>query len=130
MFSRGQAGAQNVGIQAAVQSTSRVKVNIGLPASSTLIKCALPGLGVERVHLRAGTTPRIRHPVTWGCIVRGQKLAQSWGPGESVLWLCVALRYHLVARSDDVFAATGGRVHPVHSLTRGDAAHCRSGVDM
>ena len=34
------------------------------------------------------------------------------------MWLCLSLRYFLIARSDEIFASSLGVAHPVHCLTR------------
>lgn len=39
-----------------------------------------------------------------------------------MLWLSLALSFHLLARSDEMFASASGSVHPVHCLTRDDVA--------
>ena len=85
---------------AAVQYFHRVDKQLELPAGAPLIKRSL--LGVARVHVRAGTKSRSRVPVSWETLLEGQQLTASWGPGGRVLWLCLALSYFLVARSDEV----------------------------
>ena len=98
----------------------RVNLQIELPTSSPLIKPALKG--VARSHVVAGTTKRVRRPISWDALLGGQDLAPSWGPGGRMLWLSLALGYFLVARSDEIFASPTGVVHPVHCVTRGDVA--------
>ena len=39
-----------------------------------------------------------------------------------MLWLCLCLRYVVLARSDEVFAVDTGVVQSVHCLTRGHIA--------
>lgn len=103
---------------AAVQYFHRVDKQLELPAGAPLIKRSL--LGVARVHVRAGTKSRSRVPVSWETLLEGQQLTASWGPGGRVLWLCLALSYFLVARSDEVFATLSGQCHQVHCLRRSD----------
>ena len=102
---------------AAVLHFHRVDAQMELPTSS-LINRALKG--VERSHVAAGTSKRVRRPVSWDALLGGQSLAPSWGPGGRVLWMCLALGYFFVARSDEIFASASGVVNPVHCLTRGD----------
>ena len=104
---------------AAVLHFHRVEAQMELPTSSPLIKRALNG--VERSHVAAGTSKRVRRSVSWDTL-GGQNLAPSWGPGGRVLWMCLALGYLFVARSNEIFASVSGVVHPVHFLTRGDVA--------
>jgi len=105
---------------AAIQYFHRVDHGRELPISSELVKRALQG--VTRAHVRSGTRARVRHPVSWKCLLDGQGLAESWGPGGRVLWLSLALSFHLLARSDEMFASARGDVNPVHCLTRDDVA--------
>ena len=90
------------------------------PTSSPLIKRALKGM--TRSHVAAGTPKRVRRPISWDSLLEGQGLALYWGPGGRVLWRSLALYYFFVARSDEIFASPAGAVHPVHCLTRRDAA--------
>ena len=76
--------------------------------------------GVARVHKAAGTKPRVRLPITWETILCGQTLVPSWGPGGRVLWLCLALSYFLLARSEEMFASSAAGIHPIHCLQRQD----------
>ena len=112
---------------AAVLHFHRVDAQMELPTSS-LINRALKG--VERSHVAAGTSKRVRRPVSWDALLGGQSLAPSWGPGGRVLWMCLALGYFFVARSDEIFASASGVVNPVHCLTRGDAALHRGGRQL
>ena len=41
----------------------------------------------------------------------------QWGAEGKVVWLCLCLRYFLVARSEEIFV-----VHDVYCLTRGGVA--------
>ena len=91
-----------------------------LPTLSPLIKRALKG--VKRSHVFAGTPQRVRRPISWDSLLERQGSALYWGPGGRVLWRSLALYYFFVARSDEIFASPAGAVHPVHCLTRRDAA--------
>jgi len=105
---------------AAIQYFHRVDHGRELPINSDLVKRALQG--VTRAHERSGMRARIRHPVSWKCLLAGQGLAESWGPGGRVLWLSLALSFQLLARSDEMFASANGAINPVHCLTRDDVA--------
>ena len=51
-----------------------------------------------------------------------EDIAQSWGPGERVMWMCLSLSYFSTASADEMFATSSGKVHPAHCLTRRDVA--------
>ena len=105
---------------AAVQYFHRVSLGLEIPTKLPLIKRTLQG--ISRSHTLAGTTPRVRLPVSWGMLLGGKQLAQSWGSGGSVLWLCLGMAYFFIMRSDEVFASASGVAHAAHCLTRGDVA--------
>ena len=68
---------------AAVLGFHRVDALMELPMSSPLMKLALKG--VEWSHVAAGTSKRVRRPVSWDTLLGGQSLAPSWGLGGRVL---------------------------------------------
>ena len=103
---------------AAVQYFHRVDAHMELPTASPLINRELKG--IARLHVIAGTPRRVRLPVSWDVLLGGQDLVPSCGPGGRILWLCLALGYFFVARSDEIFASSAGGIHPVHCLQRGD----------
>ena len=105
---------------AAIQCIHRVDVGIELSIRSPLIKRVLQG--ISRSHTLAGTRPRVRLPISWGMLIKGQELISSWGPGGRVLWLCLRMSYFFLARSDEVFANGSGVVNPAHCLMRSDVA--------
>ena len=85
-----------------------------------VVQCALRG--IARAHVTAGTPRRVRLPLLFGMLLVGETLIPTWGPEGKVLRLCLCLSYFLMARSDEMFAADSGVVHPVLCLTRGDVA--------
>ena len=91
-----------------------------LPTKSPLLERVFSG--ISRAHAVAGTKLRVRRQVSWDILLKGETLVSSWGRGGRVLWLCLALGYFLMTRSDEVFAMDTGVVHQVHCLTRGDVA--------
>ena len=96
----------------------RVEKRLELPTGASRINRALKG--VEKIHVDAGHRPRMRRPVSWETLLGGQPLTVSWGPGGRVLWLCLALSYFLLARSEEIFASSASGIHPVHCLQRND----------
>lgn len=116
--SQGNLAGTISGKLAAVQYCHRVEGHKDLPIAAPSVSRALKG--VEKAHVAFGTVRRVRVPVSWEVVLAGQHLARSWGAGGRVLWLCLALTYFLVARSDEIFADGAGRVHPVHCLRRDD----------
>ena len=78
---------------------------------------------MARAHADAGTARRVRHPVSWGMLLKGDHRISSGGGGGRVLWLRLAMSFlFFIARSDEVWAKDGGGVHPTHCLTRTDIA--------
>ena len=65
-----------------------------------------------RVGVELPATPR---PLTgvFRYVSRGGNPHPTWGPDGNVAWLCLCLSYLLMMRSDEVFAADSGAVHPV-----------------
>ena len=110
---------------AAVQYFHRVDAQVELPTGAAPVNRALKG--VERAHVSAGTTRRVRVPVFWGTIWRGQHLIPALGDGGRVLWLCLATTYFLMARSEEMFASSAGGVHPTHCLLRSDVTFYAKG---
>ena len=104
----------------AVLHFHRINLQMELPTSSLLIKCALKRVG--RLHVAARTPKRVRRSISWDSLLERQGLALSWCPGGRVLWMSLALGYFFVARSDETVASPAGAVHPVHCLTRRDVA--------
>ena len=47
-----------------------------------------------------------------------------------MLWLCLCVRYFLLARSAEMFATDSGAVHSVHCLMRGDVAFYAEGTQL
>ena len=105
---------------AAIQYFHRVDVGIELSIRSPLIKSVLQG--ISRSHTLAGTRPRVRLPISWDVLIKGQKLISSWGSGGRVLWICLGMSYFFLARSDEVSANGSDVVNPAHCLTRSDVA--------
>jgi len=108
---------------AAIQYFHRTQAQVEVATTSQLTNCVLRGIARAQVEL--GVHRRIRLPVTWGMLRDGEDLEKSWGPGGRVMWLCLSLSYFLITRSDEMFAASSGRVHPAHCLTRRDVAFFR-----
>ena len=108
---------------AAIQYFHRTQAQVEIATTSQLTNCVLRGIARAQVEL--GVHRRIRLPVTWGMLRDGEDLEKSWGPGGRVMWLCLSLSYFLITRSDEMFAASSGRVHPAHCLTRRDVAFFR-----
>ena len=98
----------------------RVDVGIELSIRSPLIKRVLQR--ISRSHTLAGTRPRVRLPILWDTLIKGQELISSRVSGGRVLWLCLGMSYFFLARSDEVFANGSGVVNPAHCLTRSDVA--------
>ena len=90
----------------AEQYFHQLKVGVELPVTAPVVQCALKG--IARSHVAAGTSRRVRLPVSFGMRLTGETLISSWGPEGKVLWLCLCLSYFLLARSDDMFAANSG----------------------
>ena len=104
----------------AVQYFDRVEVGMELPTKSPLLERVFSG--ISRAHAVAGTKSRVRRPVSWDMRLEGETLMPSWGRGGRILWLCLALGYFWMTRSDETFATDTGVVHQVHCLNRGDVA--------
>lgn len=92
----------------------RREAQVEREATSPLIKCALRG--IARSHVVQGTRHRVRLP--WRMLLEGEYLVPARGVGGEVLWLCMSLSYFFIARSDEMFASSLGRVHPARCLTR------------
>ena len=93
-----------------------------------VVQCALRG--IARAHVTAGRPRRGRLPVSFGMLLAGETLIPTWGPEGEVFLLCLCLSYFLMTRSDEIFAADSGVVHPVHCLTRGDVAFFATGTQL
>ena len=91
-----------------------------LPTKSPLLERVFSGM--SRAHAEAGTKSRVRRPVSWDMLLEGETLMPSRGRGGRILWLCLALGYFWMTRSDETFATDTGVVHQVHCLNRGDVA--------
>ena len=115
LSSQGNQARTISGKLAAVQYMHRVEKRLELPTGASRINRALKG--VEKIHVEAGHRPRMRRPVSWETLLGGQPLTVSWGPGGRVLWLCLALSYFLLARSEEIFCFLGIRDSPRTLLT-------------
>ena len=113
---------------AAVQYFHRVKIGMELPTKSPLLERVFSG--ISRAHAVAGTEKRVRRPVSWEMLLDGETLIPSWGSGGRILWLCLALGYFLMTRSDELFATDAGVAHQVHCMTRGDVAFYSGGEQL
>ncbi|CAN0313782.1 unnamed protein product, partial [Pylaiella littoralis] len=76
--------------------------------------------GIQRVHVHVRTPRRVHLPMSLEVLLSGQALVPSWGQGGRILWLCLALSYFLVARSEEIFASASGGIHAIHCLRRDD----------
>ena len=77
--------------------------------------------GIAQAHLVAGTVRRVRRPVLFGMLV----FKETVTPSRDLEMFCgcvSCLRYLLVVRTDELFAADSEVVHAVRCLARGDAA--------
>ena len=83
-----QAGSTS-GRLAAVRYFHRVVLSLELRAKLVLMKSAFKG--TSRSHTLAGTTRRVRRPMSWGMLLAGERLAPSWGGGHSVLCICLGM---------------------------------------
>ena len=121
--SKGNQAGTISGKFAAIQYFHRTQAQVEIDTTSQLTSCALRG--IARSQVERGVRRRTRLPVTWSMLRDAEDVAQSWGPGGRVMWLCLSLSYFLIARADEMFAASSGTVHPAHCLTRGDVAFFR-----
>ena len=80
----------------------RGEVGMELPAKSPLLERVFSG--TSRAHAVAGTKLRVRRQVSWDILLKGETLVSSWGRGGRVLWLCLALGYFLMTRSDELLS--------------------------
>ena len=113
---------------AAVQYFHRLEAGMELPTTAPVLKSALKG--IARGHVAAGTPRQVHLPVSWGMLLEGEGLIPSWGAGGKEMWLCLCLRYFLIAWSDEVFASDSGVVHPAHCLARGNVAFFAGDVQL
>ena len=105
---------------AAIQYFHRTQAQVEIDTTSPLMTCTLRG--ITRSQVESGVRRRVRRPVTWSMLRDAEDIAQSWGPGGRVMWMCLSLSYFLIARADEMFATSSGLVHPAHCLTRRDVA--------
>ena len=75
----------------AVQYFHRLEYRLELMTQSPTVKNALKG--IARAHADAGTARRVRHPVSWDMLLKGEQRISSGGAGGRVLWLCLALSF-------------------------------------
>ena len=61
---------------AAIQYLHRVDVGIELSTGSPLIERVLQG--ISRSHTLARTRPRVRLPISWDMLIKGQELISPW----------------------------------------------------
>lgn len=99
-----------------------------LSDTAPVVQCALRG--IARAHVTAGTPPRLHLPVSFGMPLAGKTLIPAWGLENFFLWWCLSLSYFLMTRSDEMFAADSGVVHPVHCLTRDGVAFYAHGTKL
>ena len=76
---------------AVIQHFHRVDVGIELSIRSPLVNSVLQG--ISRSHTLAGTRPRVRLPISWDMLTKGQERISSWGSGGRVLWLRLDIGY-------------------------------------
>lgn len=73
----------------------RIRVGVELPTTPALLEKVLKC--VRRGHTCIGTQPRVRHFISWGMLLTGNKFVPSWGTGEGVRccsWLCLEFSYY------------------------------------
>ena len=76
------------------------------------------GKGIDRAHGRSDERPKVRKLLTWDMLVQGCFFSAKRGQGWSVLWMGLALSYHLLWRASEIWAYGNGLVHPDFCLTR------------
>ena len=87
--------------------------------------------GIVNSQVQLGVRRRICCPVTWSLLRDAEDIVQSWGPGGRVMWMCLmSLSYFLIARADEMFATSSGKVRPAHCLTRRDVALFREDIQL
>jgi len=118
LTSQGNQASTISGKLAAVQYFHRAERQLEIPIGAPLVNRALKG--VEKTHVGHGTRPRVRLPISWETLLKGQSLILSWGEGGRVLWLCLALSFFLLTRSEEMFETSAAGIHPVHCLRRDD----------
>ena len=99
-----------------------------LPTKSPLLERVFSG--ISRAHAVAGTKSGVRRPASWDMLLEGETLVPSRGRGGRVLWLCLALGYFFMTRSDELFATDTRVAHQVYCLTLGGVAFYSGGQQL
>ena len=76
------------------------------------------GRGIYRAHGRSDVRPEGRKPLTWDMLVQGWVFFANRGHVWSAVWMGLALFYHLLCRTSEIWAHGNGLVHPDFCLTR------------
>ena len=83
------------------------------------------GKGIDRAHGRSDVRPKVRKVLTWDMLVQGWEILANRGHEWSVVWMGLALSYHLLCRASEIWAYGNGLVHPDFCLTRRDVVFFR-----
>ena len=76
------------------------------------------GKGIDRAHGRSDVRPKVRNSLVWDMLVQGWAVFTKRGHECSVVWMGLALSYHLLCRAPKIWAYGNGPVHPDFCLTR------------
>ena len=90
------------------------------------------GKGIDRAHGRSDVRPKVRKSLTWDMLVQGCFFSARRGQGWSVVWMGLALSYHLLCMASDIWAYGNGllMVHPDFCLTRRDVVFFRGTTQL
>ena len=88
------------------------------------------GKGIDRTYGRSDVRPKVRKPLTWDMLVQGWGILANRGHEWSVVWMGLALSYHLLCRASDIWAYGNGLVHPDFCLTRRDVVFYRGTTQL
>ena len=88
------------------------------------------GKGIDRAHGRSDVRPKVRKPLAWDMLVQGWGCFAKRGHECSVVWMGLALSYHLLCRAPKIWAYGNGLVHPDFCLTRRNAMFFRGTTQL
>ena len=88
------------------------------------------GKGIDRAHGRSDMRPKVRKPFAWDMLVQGWGIFAKRGHECSVVWMGLALSYHLLCRAPKIWAYGNGLVHPDFCLTRRDVMFFRGTTQL